>query len=47
MTGYEFMGLHPFLTIVLALIVGMSITQSVDSISKIWRNDEQEQEDKS
>lgn len=29
MTGYEFMGNHPFLTIILALIGGMTLTECV------------------
>ena len=46
MNGYEFMSQHPWLTGFVAVIIGITVISTVESIAKIWRKpDEQKNQE--
>ncbi|CFQ77847.1 TPA: hypothetical protein ACINQE_000170 [Streptococcus agalactiae] len=47
MNGYDFMAQHPYLTGFIAVIIGVVVISSIESITKIWRkSDEQTDQEK-
>jgi hypothetical protein len=46
MNGYEFMEQHPYLIGFIATIIGITVISTVEAITKIWRNpDEQKNQE--
>ncbi|HEL1280346.1 TPA: hypothetical protein TVR09_001907 [Streptococcus equi subsp. zooepidemicus] len=46
MNCYEFMSQNPYLTGFIAVIIGVVVVSSIESITKIWRNkDEQKSQE--
>lgn len=42
MNGYDFMAQHPYLTGFIAVIIGVVLISSIESITKIWRNQDEQ-----